>query len=72
MAQMELTGKKRGKSREMAIKYIFADVDGTLGIGGIGIPAKNRLAIRKYVEEGGSFGIVVQLSRQKSKLFIMN
>ena len=36
MAQMELTGKKRGKSREMAIKYIFADVDGTLGIGGIG------------------------------------
>ena len=56
----------------MAIKYIFADVDGTLGIGGIGIPEKNRLAIRKYVEEGGSFGIVVQLSRQKSKLFIMN
>ena len=52
MAQMELTGKKRGKSREMAIKYIFADVDGTLGIGGIGIPEKNRLAIRKYVEEG--------------------
>lgn len=37
---MELTGKKRGKSREMAIKYIFADVDGTLGIGGIGIPEK--------------------------------
>lgn len=57
MAQMELTGKKKGKSREMAIKYIFADVDGTLGIGGIGIPEKNRLAIRKYVEEGGSIGV---------------
>ena len=41
----------------MEIKYIFADVDGTLGIGGIGIPEKNRLAIRKYVEEGGSFGV---------------
>lgn len=54
---MELTGKKKGKSREMAIKYIFADVDGTLGIGGIGIPEKNRLAIRKYVEEGGSIGV---------------
>ena len=39
----------------MAIKYIFADVDGTLGIGGIGIPEKNRQVIRKYVEEGGSF-----------------
>lgn len=24
----------------MEIKYIFADVDGTLGIGGIGIPEK--------------------------------
>lgn len=54
---MELTGKKKGKSREMAIKYIFADVDGTLGSGGIGIPEKNRLAIRKYVEEGGSIGV---------------
>ena len=42
----------------MEIKYIFADVDGTLGIGGIGIPEKNRLAIRKYVEEGGSFGVM--------------
>ena len=70
MAQMELTGKKRGKSREMAIKYIFADVDGTLGIGGIGIPAKNRLAIRKYVEEGGSFGVCTGRSPDSVKGFI--
>ncbi len=70
MAQMELTGKKRGKSREMAIKYIFADVDGTLGIGGIGIPEKNRLAIRKYVEEGGSFGVCTGRSPDSVKDFI--
>lgn len=70
MAQMELTGKKRGKSREMAIKYIFADVDGTLGIGGIGIPEKNRLAIRKYVEEGGSFGVCTGRSPDSVKGFI--
>ena len=54
----------------MAIKYIFADVDGTLGIGGIGIPEKNRLAIRKYVEEGGSFGVCTGRSPDSVKGFI--
>ena len=54
----------------MATKYIFADVDGTLGIGGIGIPEKNRLAIRKYVEEGGSFGVCTGRSPDSVKGFI--
>lgn len=54
----------------MEIKYIFADVDGTLGIGGIGIPEKNRLAIRKYVEEGGSFGVCTGRSPDSVKGFI--
>ena len=44
----------------MATKYIFADVDGTLGIGGIGIPEKNRLEIRKYVEEGAEVSVYAQ------------
>lgn len=52
------------------MKYIFADVDGTLGIGGIGIPEKNRLAIRKYVEEGGSFGVCTGRSPDSVKGFI--
>ena len=62
--------KREVKADTMAMKYIFADVDGTLGIGGIGIPEKNRLAIRKYVEEGGSFGVCTGRSPDSVKGFI--
>ena len=41
-----------------------------IGIGGIGIPEKNRLAIRKYVEEGGSFGVCTGRSPDSVKGFI--
>lgn len=54
----------------MAIKYIFADIDGTLGIGGIGIPEKNRQAIRNFVEEGGKFGVCTGRSPGSVKGFI--
>ena len=54
----------------MAIKYIFADIDGTLGIGGIGIPERNREAIRNFVEEGGKFGVCTGRSPGSVKGFI--
>lgn len=33
--------------------YVFCDVDGTLGIEGKGIPARNREAIKRFVDMGG-------------------
>lgn len=39
------------------IKYIFTDLDGTLGRGELGIPDKNRKMIKEFVTRGGKFGI---------------
>ena len=37
--------------------YLFSDIDGTLGVAGKGIPARNYGAIRRFVEQGGHFGL---------------
>lgn len=37
--------------------HLFCDIDGTLGIAGIGIPERNRQAIARFVEEGGHFAL---------------
>ncbi|PWL58938.1 MAG: Cof-type HAD-IIB family hydrolase, partial [Oscillospiraceae bacterium] len=33
--------------------YLYSDIDGTLGIAGLGIPQRNRQAIARFVEKGG-------------------
>ncbi len=37
--------------------YLFSDIDGTLGVAGVGIPARNYDAIRRFVRGGGHFGL---------------
>ena len=37
--------------------YLFSDIDGTLGVAGQGIPARNYEAIRRFVRQGGHFGL---------------
>ncbi|HIT94372.1 MAG TPA: HAD hydrolase family protein [Candidatus Faecivivens stercoripullorum] len=37
--------------------YLFSDIDGTLGVAGVGIPARNYDAIRRFVRKGGHFGL---------------
>lgn len=37
--------------------YLFSDIDGTLGVAGQGIPARNNDAIRRFVRAGGHFGL---------------
>lgn len=37
--------------------YVFCDVDGTLGIEGLGIPERNREAIQRFVDMGGHFAV---------------
>lgn len=37
--------------------YLFSDIDGTLGMAGVGIPARNYDAIRRFVRGGGHFGL---------------
>ena len=37
--------------------YLYSDIDGTLGIAGLGIPQRNRQAIARFVEKGGHFAL---------------
>lgn len=37
--------------------YLFSDIDGTLGIAGQGIPARNYEALRRFTRQGGHFGL---------------
>lgn len=43
--------------KKLSDLYLFSDIDGTLGIAGIGIPEENKRAIRRFVEAGGHFGL---------------
>ena len=51
---------------------VFSDLDGTLGIEGQQIPLRNRQAIRRFVENGGRFGICTGRSPESARDFLQD